>query len=79
MRYTEEEKNFLEQRSLENQIVTYRQELLRIVRGEGCPGMLPKGVRRQLRRDGVLSKIGHRFEVTPKGKKMLGVVDDAKE
>jgi len=79
LRYTEEEKDFLEKRSTENLIIMYREELLQIVGGEGYPRMLPKGVRRQLRRDGVLSMIGHRFEVTPKGKKMLAVIDDAEE
>ena len=79
MRYTEEEKDFLEKRSTENLIIMYREELLQIVGGDNGSSLLPRGVKRRLRREGILSMIGHRFEVTPKGKKMLAVIDDAEE
>jgi len=77
LKYTEKEKNFLERRSMENLIVTYRQELLRIVEGDDCFLLLPRGVRRRFRRCGILLKIRRGYEVTPKGKKMLSVIDDA--
>ena len=71
MKYTEKEQKFLERRSLENLIITYREELLQIVRGDNCFPLLPRGVRRRLRGCGVLTKIGHKYDVTPKGKKLL--------
>lgn len=77
VRYTEEEKDFLEKQSTENLIDMYRQELLRIVRGEKCHKLLPKSVRRRFRNYGILSKIGGIYKVTSRGKEMLGVVDNA--
>ena len=71
MKDREEEKDFFEQRSLENLLLIYRQELLRIVGGELCSKVLPKSVRLRLRRNGILTKVGHTFGVTVKGMKML--------
>lgn len=71
MKYTEEEKKFLERRSTENLIEIYRQELLRIVEGENCFLLIPRGVRQRLRKYGILLKAGPRYEVTPWGREML--------
>ncbi len=71
MKYTEKEQRFFEERSLENLIVTYREELLQIVGGDTRSSLLPRGVRRRMRKDGILSQVGHKYDVTPKGKKML--------
>ncbi len=71
MKYTEKEKDFFEQRSLENLIAIYRQELLRIIGGEYGSKVLPRSVRRRLRRNGILTKVGHTFGVSPKGRDML--------
>ena len=68
---SEEEKDFLEQRSLENLITHYRQELLRMVGGEDCSSLLPRSVRRRLRGAMILFMDGHKFGVTVKGMKML--------
>lgn len=71
MKYTEEEKKFLEKKRTENLIETYQEELLRIVRGENCFALLPRSVRRRLRRYGIIKKFGHKYEVTPLGREML--------
>jgi len=71
VKYTEKEQRFFEQRSLENLIITYQKELLRIVGGDNDISLLPRGVRRRMRKDGILSKARHTFGVTPKGRKML--------
>ncbi len=76
MQEIEEVNNSLEQRSLENLIITYRPELLRIVAGEFCSSILPRSVRRQLNRKGILAKVGQKSEVTPKGEEMLSVIHD---
>ncbi len=77
MKYTEEERQFFEKRSMENLIENYRPELLRIVGGENCYRLLSGGVRRRFREYGILKKFGNRYEITPRGREMLGVVDDA--
>ncbi len=71
MQDIEEENSFFEQRSLENLIVTYRQELLQIIGGSECCILLPRSVRRQLRRNRILFLDGHKLGVTVKGMKML--------
>ncbi len=71
MEYTEKEHRFCEQRSLENIVLTYREELLQIVRGDNSIKLLPRGVRRRMRKDGILSQVGHTFGVTVKGENML--------
>ncbi len=71
MKDIKEEKNFLEQRSLENLIVTYRQELLQIIGGSECCILLPRSVRRRLRENGMLLKDGTKFIVSAKCWKML--------
>lgn len=69
--YTEKEQRLFEQRSLENLIWLYREELLQIVEGDNDISLLPRTVRRRLRGCGVLTKSRHKYDVTPKGKKML--------
>ncbi len=71
MKYTEKEQRFCEQRSLENLVENYRQELLRIVGGDNDISLLPRGVRRRMRKDGILSQVGHTYDVTLKGRNML--------
>ncbi len=73
VKYTAEEQRFCEQRSLENLVENYRQELLRIVGGDNDISLLPRGVRRRMRKDGILSKARHTFGVTPKGRDMLSI------
>lgn len=75
--YSENEKKFLEKRSLDNLVEVYRQELLRIIDGEYCHDFMPRGVRKRLREAGILDKIGPKYEVTPRGREMLEVEDDA--
>ncbi len=71
MKYTEKEQRFCEQRSLENIVLTYREELLQIVGGDNSIKLLPRGVRRRMRKDGILSQVGHKYDVTLKGRDML--------
>ena len=73
MKYTEKEQRFCEKRSLENIVLTYREELLQIVGGDNDISLLPRGVRRRMRKDGILSKARHTFGVTPKGRDMLSI------
>ncbi len=76
-KYTEEENEFLERRSTENLIETYRRELLQIVKGENSCKQLPRAVRRRLREYGILLKIGGTYKVTSQGRRMLGVAGGA--
>ena len=74
MGYTEEENKLLERQSMENLVENYREELLQIIGGGDCCTLLPRGVRRRMRRDGILSKVGHRYEVGLQGRDLLAVV-----
>jgi len=69
--YSEKEKRFLEQRSLENLVGMYRQELLKIIEGEHCFNLIPKGVRKRMRKDEILKKLGNRYSVTSLGIKII--------
>jgi len=77
LEYTEEENEFLERRSKENLIETYRRELLQIVKGEDSCKQLPRAVRRRFRGYGILLKVGVIYKVTSQGRKMLGLAGDA--
>lgn len=71
MKYTEKEKEFIEQRSKENLVDMYREELLRVIGGEDCIYLISSRVRKRMREYGILKKFGNRYEVTPLGVKML--------
>jgi len=72
--YTEEENKLLERQSMENLVENYREELLQIIGGSECCILLPRGVRRRMKRDGILSKVGHRYEVSLQCREILAVV-----
>ena len=69
--YSEKEKEFIEQRSRENLVEMYREELLRVIEGEDCIYLISSRVRKRMREYGVLKKFGCKYEVTPLGVKML--------
>jgi len=61
----------LERKSTENLIEVYRQELLRMIEGESCVSLLTVGVRRRLKKEGILLKSGNRYIVSPRGRAIL--------
>ena len=69
--------DFCEQRSRENLVGMFRKELLKVVEGYNCIDLLPNGVRRRMRGDGILRKAGSKYEVTALGREMLAVIGDA--
>lgn len=70
--------SWAEKRSRENLVGMYRQELLKIIERGYCSKLIPRGVRKRLRRDGILEKSGNQYTVTLLGKKILGVKDSEK-
>ncbi|MCW3989142.1 MAG: hypothetical protein NWE88_03600 [Candidatus Bathyarchaeota archaeon] len=67
---------FLERRSTENLVELCRQELLRMIEGESCVSLLTVGVRRRLKKEGILLKEGNRYTVSPLGRSKLGLKED---
>ena len=63
--------SWTEKKSRENLVGMYKQELLRISEGAQCFALIPRGVRKRLRRDGVLQKIGNKYSVTNLGIEMI--------
>jgi len=57
-------------------IELYRPELLRVIEGESCVSLLTVGVRRRLKKEGILWKRGGRYTVTPRGRDRLGLKED---
>lgn len=71
MEYSAKDEEFLEQRSRENLVDTYREELLKVLEGHNCVGLLSTGVRRQLKKYGILKTFGSKYTVTRLGREML--------
>ena len=71
----EKSESWVLKKSRENLVCMYRQELLKIAKGEHCLTLLPRGVRKRLRKDGILEKTGSKYFVTSLGKNILGVED----
>lgn len=69
--YSRKDEDFLEKRSRENLVETYREELLRILRGYKHMDFIPFIVRRQMRKDGILKRFSGRYTVTQLGMEML--------
>jgi len=61
------------QRSIENLVEVYREELLKIIEGYNCVDFISTGVRRRLREEGILKKFGSKYTVSQLGRKMLKV------
>ena len=71
----EKSKSWVVERSRENLVGMFQQELLKIAKGEHCFTLIPRGVRKRLRKDGILEKTGSKYFVTSLGKNILGVED----
>jgi len=69
--YSRKDEDFLEQRSRENLVDIHREELLKVLEGHNCVDLIPTGVRRQLKKYGVLKKFGSKYTVTELGREML--------
>ncbi|MCW4049089.1 MAG: hypothetical protein NWE89_05065 [Candidatus Bathyarchaeota archaeon] len=68
--YSKDE-DFFEKRSRENLVETNREELLKVIEGHNCVDFMSHGVRRRLRKYGILKKIGSKYTVTQLGMEML--------
>ena len=73
--YNKKEEDFLEQRNLENLVETYREELFKVIDGHNCVDVIPTSVRRQMREDGILKKVGCKYTVSQLGRKMIEARD----
>ena len=69
--YSKKEYEFLEQRSRENLIETYREELLKVMKGYNIMDFIPTSVRRRMREDGILKKFSGKYTVTQLGREIL--------
>ena len=69
--YSKKEYEFLEQRSRENLIENYREELLKVMKGYNIMDFMSLNVRRRLREDGILKKFSGRYVVTKLGREIL--------
>ena len=62
----------LKKRNRENLVEINREELLKIIEGHNCAEIISTGtVRRRLREEGILQKIGSKYTVTELGREML--------
>ncbi|MCW4049125.1 MAG: hypothetical protein NWE89_05245 [Candidatus Bathyarchaeota archaeon] len=69
--HSKKDEDFLKQRSRDNLVETYWEELHKVIEGNNCVDLLPNGVRRRLRRYGILLKIGSKYPVTQLGREIL--------
>ena len=69
--YSKKEEEFIEQRSKENLIENYREELLKVIEGHNIMDFIPTSVRRRMREDGILKKFGGKYTVTKLGREIL--------
>ena len=76
---------WLDRRSLENLIITFRSEIVAVSKGASPDGLLPTGPRRRLLQCGVFRLIegrdrnscaGRTLKLTPKGEKLLSVTEE---
>jgi len=71
MDYSKKDEDFIEKRSRENLVETYREELLKVLRGYNRMDFIPLSVRKRMREDGVLKRFSGRYTVTELGMEML--------
>ncbi|MCK4438448.1 hypothetical protein KAV47_05195 [Candidatus Bathyarchaeota archaeon] len=71
MEYSKKDEDFIKKRSRENLIEFYREELLKVIEGYNRMDFMSHGVRRRMRKEGVLKKRGGKYTVTRLGRKML--------
>ncbi|MCW4048781.1 MAG: hypothetical protein NWE89_03490 [Candidatus Bathyarchaeota archaeon] len=69
--YSKKDEDFCEQRSRENLVETYREELHKVIEGHNCVDFLPHRVRRRMRKEGILKKFGSKYIVTQLGREIL--------
>lgn len=76
---------WLDRRSLENLIITFRSEIVAVSKGASPDGLLPTGPRRRLLQCGVFRLIegrdsnscaGRALKLTPKGEKLLALTEE---
>ena len=76
MKFTTEELEFFEAQSRENIVWFYQSELRKILKGQKTMDVLPKNVRKRLKKYGIIAKRpdtskGSVYYITPVGKKIL--------
>ena len=79
MKFTKKKIQELEEKSAQNLVHFYREELLEVVKGNSIFFIIPHKVRKQFIKDGVITKgynfnmTGSKYFLTEKGKNMLNI------
>jgi len=72
MEYSKKQEDFLKQRSRDNLVEVYREELLKVIEGYNHMDFMPFHVRRRMREEGIIiKKVGSKYTVTELGRDML--------
>jgi len=69
--YSKKDEDFIERRSRENLVETYREELLKVIEGYNRIDFMSHGVRRRLKAEGIIKKVSGKYTVTELGMQML--------
>ena len=59
------------QRSIENMVIYYQNQLIELLSGKSIVNVVPKGTREILMQFGVLIRFGSKYELTEHGKELL--------